>query len=56
MCERDVRSMLTDKMGLVGAEDDNFISIEETGSSHLKTRWRIRKDSRRGKPYILWIT
>ena len=28
MCKRDVRSPLTDKMGLDGAEDDNVISIE----------------------------
>ena len=28
MCEGDVRSMLTDKMGLDDARDDNVISIE----------------------------
>ena len=28
MCERDARSLLTDKMGLDHAEDDNVISIE----------------------------
>ena len=29
ICERDVRSLLTDKMGLNSAEDDNVISIEQ---------------------------
>ena len=28
MCERDVRSLMIDKMGLGHAEDDNVISIE----------------------------
>ena len=29
ICEGDVRSLLTDKMGLNSAEDDNVISIEQ---------------------------
>ena len=44
MCERDVRSLLTDKMGLDHAEDDNVISIERV---HRLGRRRQQQDQPR---------
>ena len=44
ICERDVRSLLTDKMGLDHAEDDNVISIER---DHRLGRRRQQQDQPR---------
>ena len=44
MCERDVRLLLTDKMRLDGAEDDNVISIQR---AHRLGRRRQQQDQPR---------
>ena len=44
MCERDVRSLLTDKMGLDQAEDDNVISIERAHRLGEEDNSKINQD------------
>ena len=54
MCERDVRSLLTDKMGLDGAEDDNVTLIER--AHRLGRRRQQQQQQDQPRPVVVKLS